>query len=78
VIRRIEFREPMTAAILSGHRKVPPFGLAGGEPGAIGRNIVEREDGQIEFLKGCAEVSVQPGDTLIIETPGGGGYGAAS
>ncbi|MBD2154351.1 hydantoinase B/oxoprolinase family protein [Leptolyngbya sp. FACHB-16] len=78
VIRRIEFREAMTASILSGHRKVPPFGLAGGEPGVIGRNIVEREDGQIEFLKGCTEVAVHPGDTLILETPGGGGYGSSS
>jgi len=78
VIRRIEFHEAMTVSILSGHRKIAPFGLAGGMPGAIGRNIVEREDGQIEFLKGCVQVAVNPGDTLIVETPGGGGYGLAS
>jgi len=75
VIRRIEFRQPMTAAILSSHRKVAPFGLQGGEPGAIGQNRLEREDGQVEILKGRAQVSVNPGDQLIIETPGGGGYG---
>ncbi|MEO1146597.1 MAG: hydantoinase B/oxoprolinase family protein [Cyanobacteria bacterium J06638_22] len=75
VIRRIEFRQPMTAAILSSHRKVAPFGLNGGESGAIGQNRLEREDGQVEILKGRAQVSVNPGDHLIIETPGGGGYG---
>jgi len=75
VIRCIEFRQPMTAAILSSHRKVAPFGLNGGEPGAIGQNRLEREDGQVEILQGRAQVSVNPGDQLIIETPGGGGYG---
>lgn len=76
VIRRIEFLEPMTAAILSSHRKVPPFGLNGGEPGAIGRNFVEREMGAIEHLDGKAEVQMHPGDVFVIETPGGGGFGA--
>ncbi|MBE9180694.1 hydantoinase B/oxoprolinase family protein [Oculatella sp. LEGE 06141] len=75
VIRRLQFREPMTAAILSGHRIVPPFGLAGGKPGTVGHNWVERQDGQIETLAGKAEVAVQPGDVVVIETPGGGGYG---
>ncbi|HEY9659337.1 MAG TPA: hydantoinase B/oxoprolinase family protein, partial [Allocoleopsis sp.] len=50
VIRRIQFLEPMTAAILSSHRKIPPFGLAGGEAAAVGRNYVEREDGKVEEL----------------------------
>ena len=75
-IRRIQFRQAMTAAILSGHRIIPPFGLAGGEPGAIGRNSVVRHDGTIKHLASKAEVQMQPGDVFAIETPGGGGYGA--
>lgn len=75
VIRRIKFREPMTAAILSGHRVIPPFGLNGGQAGAIGKNSVIRANGEIEQLKGRAEVEMQPGDIFQIETPGGGGFG---
>ncbi|MBW4694935.1 MAG: hydantoinase B/oxoprolinase family protein [Lyngbya sp. HA4199-MV5] len=75
VIRRLRFRESMTAAILSGHRSVPPFGLEGGAAGTVGRNWVERADGTIEPLGSKAEATMQPGDTFVIETPGGGGYG---
>ncbi|MDG2617087.1 hydantoinase B/oxoprolinase family protein [Thermoleptolyngbya sichuanensis XZ-Cy5] len=77
VIREIEFREPMTAAILSSSRQVAPFGLAGGEPGATGRNWVDREDGRREDLPSCAEVQMHADNALIIETPGGGGFGVA-
>ncbi len=76
VIRRIQFQEAMTAAILSGHRVIPPFGLAGGESGAIGRNSVVRRDGAIEPLASKAEVQMHPGDVFVIETPGGGGSGS--
>ncbi|MBW4464222.1 MAG: hydantoinase B/oxoprolinase family protein [Pegethrix bostrychoides GSE-TBD4-15B] len=76
VIRRIRFREAMTAAILSGHRLIAPFGLQGGEPGAVGRNCVERRDGRVEPLGSSAEVEMQAGDLFVIETPGGGGFGA--
>ncbi len=76
LIRRLCFQEPMTAAILSSRRRVAPFGLAGGQPGATGRNWVQRADGRVENLPGTAQVAMQPGDALIIETPGGGGYGA--
>jgi 5-oxoprolinase (ATP-hydrolysing) len=75
VIRQIQFREPMTAAILSGHRSIPPFGLAGGAPGAVGRNQVERSMGEVESIEGKAEISMQTGDVFSIETPGGGGFG---
>ncbi|HEY9779574.1 MAG TPA: hydantoinase B/oxoprolinase family protein [Leptolyngbyaceae cyanobacterium] len=75
VIRRLRFSEPMTAAILSGRRVIPPFGLHGGEAGAVGRNYVERSDGKVEELGSTATVSMQPGDVFGIETPGGGGYG---
>jgi len=74
-VRRIRFLEPMTAAILSSHRVRPPFGLHGGEPGATGRNTVTRADGRHESLSGCAQADMGPGDLLVIETPGGGGYG---
>jgi 5-oxoprolinase (ATP-hydrolysing) len=77
VIRRIRFREAMTAAILSGHRRVPPYGLAGGAPGAVGRNWVERRDGSREEFGGAHAVEMQAGDVFVIETPGGGGYGRA-
>ncbi|MGH8469841.1 MAG: hydantoinase B/oxoprolinase family protein [Gammaproteobacteria bacterium] len=76
-VRRVRFLETMNAAILSSHRRIPPYGLAGGEPGEIGRNSVERADGTVESLGGCAETRVRPGDVLVIETPGGGGYGTA-
>jgi 5-oxoprolinase (ATP-hydrolysing) len=78
IIRRIQFREPMTAAILSSHRRVPPFGLAGGAPGQVGRNWVERQDGTVEALDVQATVEMEAGDVLVIETPGGGGYGSAA
>jgi 5-oxoprolinase (ATP-hydrolysing) len=75
VVRRMRFREAMTAAILSGHRRVPPYGMAGGEPGALGRNSVQRKDGRIETLGGTDQTAMAPGDVFVIETPGGGGFG---
>jgi 5-oxoprolinase (ATP-hydrolysing) len=72
-IRRLRFREPMTAAILSGHRIVPPFGLHGGGAGKVGHNYVVR-DGIREDLPGRSEVAMQAGDVLAIESPGGGGF----
>jgi 5-oxoprolinase (ATP-hydrolysing) len=76
-IRRIRFRDPMSAALLSNHRKVPPFGLEGGEPGASGDQWVERADGRIEKLKGCDRAELAAGDAFVIQTPSGGGFGAA-
>jgi 5-oxoprolinase (ATP-hydrolysing) len=75
-VRRLRFLEPLTAAIVSGSRRVPPYGLAGGLPGARGRNAVERADGSVEELPGVAQTRMKPGDLLVVETPGGGGYGA--
>ncbi|MBW4481968.1 MAG: hydantoinase B/oxoprolinase family protein [Tildeniella torsiva UHER 1998/13D] len=77
IVRTVEFREPMTAAILSNHRLVPPFGLAGGQPGQVGANSVIRADGQVETLPGQATVTLDAGDCIQIATPGGGGYGNA-
>ncbi|HWS12333.1 MAG TPA: hydantoinase B/oxoprolinase family protein [Rhodocyclaceae bacterium] len=75
VERRILFLEPMSAAILSNRRAVPPFGLAGGEPGAPGRNRVIRASGEAVELGPTASVEMAPGDAFLIETPGGGGFG---
>ncbi len=75
VIRKVRFLEPMTAGILSSRRIIPSFGLNGGEAGAVGKNYVQRQDGTVEDLGGTALVEMQPGDTFVIETPGGGGCG---
>ncbi len=75
VTRRIEFRAPMHAAVLSGHRKVAPFGIEGGEPGDIGHNTVERRDGAVETFGGTLVTDMEAGDILSIMTPGGGGAG---
>ncbi|MGZ9106653.1 MAG: hydantoinase B/oxoprolinase family protein, partial [Rhodoplanes sp.] len=75
VVRRIEFREAMTAAILSNRRRTPPFGLEGGAPGQVGRNWLERREGAVELLSGTAKAEMRPGDTFVIQTPGGGGFG---
>ncbi|MGP1253627.1 MAG: hydantoinase B/oxoprolinase family protein [Kiloniellales bacterium] len=77
-VRRLRFLEAMTASILSSHRKVPNFGVAGGEPGALGRNAVERADGTVEELSGTDKAEMRPGDIIVIESPGGGGYGPAA
>ncbi len=77
VVRRLTFREPMEAAILSDRRCVAPFGLGGGEAGKKGRNAVERANGRVEELAGTARAQMVPGDTIVIETPGGGGFGKA-
>jgi 5-oxoprolinase (ATP-hydrolysing) len=71
----VRFLEPMDAALLSNHRIVAPFALAGGSPGACGRQWVEREGGAIEALPGCAKIRVRPGDVFVIQTPAGGGFG---
>tara|TARA_R110002095_G_scaffold127011_4_gene110084 strand:- start:511 stop:1158 length:648 start_codon:yes stop_codon:yes gene_type:complete len=75
VHRAIRFREPMHVSILSSHRQIAPTGLDGGADAALGHNTVLRADGTREILDSLAECDVQAGDTIIIETPGGGGYG---
>ncbi|MEW2083430.1 hydantoinase B/oxoprolinase family protein [Streptomyces sp. NPDC005283] len=77
VVRRIRFLEPMTVALLTGHRRIPPYGMAGGEAGMLGSNLVERADGSVTRLRGVDSVDVGPGDVLVMNTPGGGGYGTA-
>jgi 5-oxoprolinase (ATP-hydrolysing) len=77
VVRRIGFREPMTATLLSNRRRVPPFGLQGGQPGAVGKAWVKRADGAVQPMAATDLVEVGAGDAIIIETPGGGGWGKA-
>ena len=75
-IRRVRFLEPMTAVIVASRRNVAPFGLAGGEDGAVGRQWVERaRGGPHDILTGTDSAELKPGDVFVIETPGGGGYG---
>lgn len=76
VERRIRFLEPVTVALLTGHRRVPPYGMAGGGPGALGSQHVEHADGRRTPLEGCDTADLDTGDVLVVRTPGGGGYGA--
>jgi len=77
VVRKIRFREAMSAAILSNRRRVAPFGLEGGGDAAPGRNYVVRSDGTSETLTATGMVEMGADDVFVIETPGGGGFGAA-
>lgn len=76
--RRIRFLEPMTVSILAGRRFTDPFGIQGGQNGLPGKTTVERQDGSIETLSYADSTTVESGDVIVIETPGGGGYGAES
>jgi 5-oxoprolinase (ATP-hydrolysing) len=75
VVRKLRFREPMKVAILANHRVVPPFGLEGGDAGQVGRTCILRTDGRVEVLSGCDQREVLVGDAIVVETPGGGGFG---
>ena len=74
--RRLRFDEPMTVTTLAGHRRIPAFGMAGGQPGGLGRHWVEHPDGTRTEMRGCDSVQVRPGDVFVMQTPGGGGYGS--
>jgi len=75
-VRRMRFNDSVTVSLLTSHRVVPPYGMAGGEPGETGVNMVIRSDGSSESLSGTASCEVKPGDVMQISTPGGGGFGA--
>ncbi len=77
-VRRLRFTEPVSVSLLSNHRRIPPYGLAGGEPGELGRNALVRADGTEVPLGGCDRIEAGPGDVLVVTTPGGGGYGPRS
>ncbi len=75
--RTIRFLEKMDCTILSGHRRVRPFGLAGGEAGQVGENWARRKDGRMKRLQGCDETVIDADEAVIIQTPTAGGYGKA-
>ncbi|MCZ6589216.1 MAG: hydantoinase B/oxoprolinase family protein [Alphaproteobacteria bacterium] len=77
-VRRLRFLEPMEVMILSNHRIVAPYGLAGGEAGALGRNWIERADGSRHEMSGTDKADIGVGDVFVVETPGGGGFGLAA
>jgi len=66
----------MECAILSGHRRIKPFGLEGGEPGELGQTFVKRLDGSVDGLKGADQTALKAGETITVITPTGGGYGS--
>jgi len=76
-VRRIEFLEPMELALLANRRRTVPFGLKGGADGAAGKASVVRGDGRVTTLGACGRTRVEAGDLLVLETPGGGGYGVS-
>jgi len=75
VVRALRVLAPLQGNLLALRREIAPFGLNGGGPGACGRQWIERANGTIEPLPGVARFSLSPGDLLVLETPGGGGYG---
>jgi len=75
IVRRLTFNEAMTVTTLSSHRVVAPHGAHGGSPGATGENAVQRSNGALELLEGNDQVELEPGDTFVMKTPGGGGFG---
>ena len=77
VDRRMRFLEPMTVNIIAGHRKIPPYGLSGGESGALGENYVIHSDESVTRLGTKGQVEVGENDLFILKTPGGGGFGKA-
>ena len=77
ITRKMRFLEAMTVTVLGGHRRVPPFGADGGEPGEVGLDWVERDDGSKVSVKGIDAIDVEVGDLFVMQTPGGGGYGQA-
>ena len=77
VDRRMRFLEPMTVNIIAGHRKIPPYGVSGGESGAVGENYVIHSDESITKLGTKGQIEVEKNDLFVLKTPGGGGFGKA-
>jgi len=77
VVREICFLAPLRVNILSQHRVQPPYGMKGGQPGKVGRQLIERKGGSTQVLHGMDQLIVYPDDVITIETPGGGGWGRA-
>lgn len=75
-VREMTFLNPVTVTTLCSHRIIPPYGVEGGQPGAVGRNWVRLPDGTTQTLKSNDEIDLPVGSTFILETPGGGGWGS--
>jgi 5-oxoprolinase (ATP-hydrolysing) len=75
-VRRLQFRAPFSGALLANHRRIAPFGVAGGRAAAPGAAQIRRADGAVEELGATAAFTVEDGDELTVFTPGGGGFGA--
>ena len=75
VQRTYEFLCPAQVTILSERRTFPPYGLQGGEPGGLGQNILVRANGEEQMLPSKVSLTVEPGERLVVRTPGGGGWG---
>jgi 5-oxoprolinase (ATP-hydrolysing) len=76
IVRRLRFRSALSGALLANHRRIAPFGVAGGADGAPGAGEIRRVDGNVEPLGATARFEVGPGDELTVLTPGGGGFGS--
>ncbi|MCP4075661.1 MAG: 5-oxoprolinase [Gammaproteobacteria bacterium] len=76
VIRKLRFNEDMSVSLLTGHRRIAPYAMNGGQPGKTGENSIEKSDGQLITLGSTDSVNVSKGDAIIIKTPGGGGFGS--
>lgn len=76
VVRKIRYTEAVELSVLSQHRVIAPYGIAGGSDGALGRQWIERADGRVEELGGIDQARLEAGDAIVIETPGGGGSGS--
>ncbi|HEU5322512.1 MAG TPA: hydantoinase B/oxoprolinase family protein, partial [Methylomirabilota bacterium] len=77
IVRALRFLSPVSVSVLGQHRAVPPYGLDGGGPGLPGAQRLVRAEGETVELPGAATCEARAGDLLIVETPGGGGYGRA-
>jgi 5-oxoprolinase (ATP-hydrolysing) len=76
--RTIRFRQSMDVSFLCGRREIPPAGLNGGDNGAVGRNALRRINGSIERLPGRTQIRAEKGEAVLIQTPGGGGFGVSA
>jgi len=75
VVRRVRFHQSMQLSLLTGHRKIAPYGMQGGLPGLTGVNVLLKAGGQSVTLGSTDSVQLSPGDAIEISTPGGGGFG---
>ncbi|HJO97216.1 MAG TPA: hydantoinase B/oxoprolinase family protein, partial [Rhodospirillales bacterium] len=76
IVREVTFLDSMKMTLLTSHRDTDPYGLQGGGAGARGKNYLRRQDGEVVNLAGNDEIDVESGDTFVMETPGGGAFGA--